>query len=130
MPNKNYVIELPSLFADHHVLEVRKLVSELKGVTGIYASSAFRLIEVETDGSIKEDDITKILSDAGYLDELPISGEIEISPAEQGGKSKVFRHSAIYDQTHKALSFKQEVDNRAKPLWPCPGMGPVVRMEE
>ena len=36
-------IDLPSMYGDHHVQEVRRLLFDLDGVEEVYASSAFQL---------------------------------------------------------------------------------------
>jgi len=36
---KTKVIELPALFGDHHVTEVRRILNEIQGVKDVYASS-------------------------------------------------------------------------------------------
>lgn len=130
MAENIYTIKLPALYGDHHVLEVRKLLMGVSGVESVYASSAFQLAEIETNASVTKDELLKVLEDAGYLGELPVNAEIEISPVEAGGKSKVFRHSSLYKQTRQAISFTQEVDNSGKTLWPCPGMGPIESLDD
>ena len=68
--------EMPALFADHHVLEVRRILLELPGVTEVYASSAFQVVEVQYDESkINDLQIAMKLDEAGYLGEWTIPAE-------------------------------------------------------
>ena len=46
---KKKLFELPTLYGDHHVIEVKRLLSEIPGVLDIYASSAFQVVEVPYD---------------------------------------------------------------------------------
>ena len=43
----SFSLELPSMYGDHHVSEVRRILLEMEGVSEVYASSAFRAVEVE-----------------------------------------------------------------------------------
>ena len=43
---KKISLDLPTLFGDHHVTEVRRLLLELPGVAEVYASSSFQIVEV------------------------------------------------------------------------------------
>ena len=43
----SFSLELPSMYGDHHVIEVRRILLDLDGVTDVYASSGFRVVEVE-----------------------------------------------------------------------------------
>ena len=38
------------MYGDHHVVEVRRLLLEMPGVTDVYASSSFQVVEVAFDG--------------------------------------------------------------------------------
>ena len=42
-------LELPAMYGDHHVTEVRELLARLAGVGGVYASAAWQRIELEFD---------------------------------------------------------------------------------
>jgi hypothetical protein len=46
------------------------------------------------------------------------------------GATKFMRHTAVYEQIKKTVSFSQQVAYRGRPLWPCPGMGPIRSMDE
>ena len=65
------VLEVPTLWADHHVLKVRDALGALEGVEDVYASSAWKQVLVNYD-SAKTDQATieKALADAGY----PVGG--------------------------------------------------------
>jgi copper chaperone CopZ len=61
------VFDVPSLWADHHVLKVRDALSKLEGVEDLYASSAWKQVMVTYDAG-KTDDaaIQEALAEAGY----------------------------------------------------------------
>jgi copper chaperone CopZ len=61
------VLEVPTLWADHHVLKVRDALVNLKGVEDVYASSAWKQVLVAYDeGKTNQAAIEKTLADAGY----------------------------------------------------------------
>lgn len=122
--------EAPALYGDHHVSEVRRILLELTGVSDVYASSAFQTIEVAFDPSkIRAEQIEARLQEAGYLGEIPMLVESGIA-VEKVGNDQFFRHTASYETVKTTVSFAQRVDHDARPLWPCPGMVPVKKIEE
>ena len=122
--------EAPALYGDHHVSEVRRILLELPGVTDVYATSAFRIIEVEYNPEkIKVEKIEECLSTAGYLGEIPMLVETGIAVEKREGDN-MFRHTATYETIKNTVSFAQRVDNIGRPLWPCPGLGPVKMIDE
>jgi copper chaperone CopZ len=61
------VLNVPTLWADHHVLKVREALLSLEGVNDVYASSAWKQVLVTYNNKkTKKDDIEKALADAGY----------------------------------------------------------------
>jgi copper chaperone CopZ len=122
--------EAPALYGDHHVSEVRRILLELTGVSDVYASSAFQSIEVTFDpAKVKAEQIEACLQEAGYLGEIPMLVEAGIA-VEKVGNDQFFRHTAVYETVKSTVTFAQRVDHDARPLWPCPGMGPVRNMED
>jgi copper chaperone CopZ len=122
--------EAPALYGDHHVSEVRRILLELTGVSDVYASSAFRIVEVTFDpAKTKPEQIEACLQDAGYLGEIPMLIETGIA-VEKKGSDEFFRHTAIYETVKTTISFAQRVEYSGRPLWPCPGLGPVKLIEE
>ena len=123
--------EAPALYGDHHVSEVRRILLEMTGVNEVYASSAFQTIEVAFDpAKINAGQIEACLQEAGYLGEIPMLVETGI-PVEKVGDDAFFRHTATYETIKKTVAFNQRVDHdNTRPLWPCPGMGPVKKIEE
>lgn len=122
--------EVPALYADHHVTEVRRILLELEGVTDVYASSAFQIVEVKYDETkINDLEIALKLDEAGYLGEwtLPIETGVAVQPTE--GQKPYFRHSTTYETTKQTVSFGQTVPYQGRPLWHCPGIG-AVKMDE
>lgn len=123
--------EAPALYGDHHVSEVRRILLELTGVGEVYASSAFQTIEVTFDpAKIKSEQIEARLQEAGYLGEIPMLVETGIA-VEKVGNDAFFRHTAVYETVKTTVTFAQRVDHdTTRPLWPCPGMGPIKKTEE
>lgn len=61
------LLEVPHMYADHHVINVRGILGKLKGVEEIYASSSFKQVEVGFEpGEISLDDIKAALGAEGY----------------------------------------------------------------
>ena len=128
---ENALFEVPLMYADHHVLEVRRVLQALPGVEEVDASSAFHVVGVSYDpGKISEDDIAAKLNEAGYIGELQAPAETGIAVNEEGGEGAAFRHTAAYEQTKQVVGFEQSVSYSGRPLWPCPGMGVVTRTVE
>lgn len=123
---KKKEFELPALYGDHHVTEVRRLLMEIPGVSDVYASSSFHIVEVTYDEKITNDLELQIkLDDAGYMGE--IISTVESEKAESSGESTgtYLRHTAAYTQTKNVVSFAQKIRKQSRPLWPCPGMGSI-----
>ena len=129
---KTKTFETPALYADHHVTEVRRILMEIPGVEEVYASSAFQIVEVTYDESkINDLEIAIKLDQAGYLGEwtVPVeTGATTLQAAE--GQKPFFRHTTTYETTKQTVSFAQKVNYRGRPLWYCPGMGPIQMDEE
>jgi len=123
-------LELPNMFGDHHVIEVRRLLLEMPGVEKVYASSSFHVVEVTYDeAKLDPDEVEQALDRAGYKGELPLPAETGKAATEEGSHT-YFRHTAAFAQTGKAVGFTQHVPYVGRPLWPCPGMGPIQSVEE
>ena len=78
------VLNVPKMWADHHVLKVREVLAALDGVHAIYASSAWKHVLVEYDAEkLDGTALAQALTGAGYgvdealgLDsELPSTGD-------------------------------------------------------
>lgn len=123
-------IDVPIMYADHHVVEVRRILFEVPGVETVNASSAFRVVQIEYDPeTTSEEVLRKTLDDAGYLGELLVPAESG-EPAVGRDGTTFFRHSAAYETAGTAVSFAQDIGSSGKALWPCPGMGTVPQMDE
>jgi len=119
------------MYGDHHVTEVRRLLLEMPGVRDVYASSGFRIAEIQYDETTTDpESIQTKLDEAGYLGELPIPVERGALEERKNGDKPFFRHSAAYEQTGLSVGFAQNVPFAGRPLWPCPGMGPINKSEE
>lgn len=118
-------LELPTMFGDHHVVEVRRILFEFDGVSDVYASSGFGVVEVEYNSKkTPKKDLVEALEKAGYTGESTIPVEPSI-PANEDVEGAFFRHTEATEQTGNTMSFEQTVKVQRSPLWPCPGMGPV-----
>ena len=89
------IVDVPSMYADHHVLVVRELLTGLDGVEQVHASSAFKQVLVQYDPAvIQPDSITDVLAEAGYTGEMqvPVQGK----QAEDAWKQGTFRMTQTY----------------------------------
>jgi len=125
-----FTIELPTLYGDHHVIEVRRLLFEIPGVDDVYASSSFQVVEVSYDpAKVSPELITNKLDEAGYLGELMTPAESGQAEYGRGNGNTFFRHTSVYENTRQTVSFAQTVSYSGRPLWPCPGMGSIRSKE-
>lgn len=123
-------IDLPTMYGDHHVMEVRRILLAIPGVEDVYASSAFRLVDVTYDpDKASSEGIKTELQKAGYSGELPMPVEMGTVAVQGNGGKSFFRHTAVYETTRNVVSFQQRVNYQGRPLWPCPGMGPLTTKE-
>lgn len=123
-------VDVPGMYADHHVVEVRRILFEVPGVTAIDASAAFRLVEIEYEPEkTSEDVLGRTLDQAGYLEDLLTPTESG-QPAVGRDGTTYFRHTAAVEAAGSVISFGQEIVTAGRPLWPCPGMGTRRSMDE
>jgi hypothetical protein len=130
--NKTITFDTPALYGDHHVLEIRRLLLEHRGVEEVYASSAFRIVEVTfEDAKVSETELTQILGEAGYLGEWMLPQEQSTPAYLQGDRVPAyFRHTEVFETSRQVVSFAQQVSYTGRPLWTCPGFGVIKKMEE
>jgi copper chaperone CopZ len=128
---KQAIFEVPALYGDHHVIEVRRILLEIPGVQDVYASSAFQQVEVTYDpDKVDEQTISAKLGEAGYSGELPFPTEVNVA-ANEDRSLTYFRHTAVYETNRQVVSFSQNVAYTGRPLWNCPGFGVIKnKMEE
>jgi copper chaperone CopZ len=118
-------LELPTMYGDHHVLEVRRILLEFDGVSEVYASSGFGVVEVEYNSKkTTKKDLETALEKAGYTGDFAMALESSV-PANEQRETAYFRHTEASEQTGNTVNFEQDVRVQRSPLWPCPGMGPV-----
>jgi copper chaperone CopZ len=61
------VFDVPTLWADHHVLRVREVLVNQEGVEDVYASSAWKQVLVTYDAEKTDPErIEGVLAEAGY----------------------------------------------------------------
>ena len=119
-------INVPAIYGDHHVLEVRSILLAMPGIEEVNASSCFHTIEVSYDPTkLSADQIEAGLGEAGYLEELAVPMETGEAVSQDAKRDKeiFFRHTTAYEQTKQMVSFGQNVGHAGRPLWPCPGIG-------
>ena len=81
---KTLSLELPTMYGDHHVINVRQILLEIDGVNEVYASSCFQVVEVEFDGrKTSEEDLTAALEKAGYTADIDLTTEMKPQPNYQ-----------------------------------------------
>lgn len=120
------VFDVPSMYGDHHVVEVRRVLLEMPGVEMVNASSAFQAVEVDFDPTrVSAEQIRARLGEAGYLDDMPVPVETSTASQQNGTKKPFMRHTTAYEQAQQVMSFAQSVSYGGRPLWPCPGMGVI-----
>ncbi|MFC2054367.1 heavy-metal-associated domain-containing protein [Chloroflexota bacterium] len=127
---KTISIDLPAMYGDHHVVEVRRLLLELPGVEKVYASSTFHMVEVSFNPEkIDDQEIEAKLQEAGYLGEWELPVEADAATYLEVDRTKsYFRHTEIFEKSQHTVSFAQNVSYSGRPLWNCPGIG-VVKTE-
>ncbi len=130
--NKTVTFETPALYADHHVLEVRRVLLAVPGVQDVYASSAFRLVDVTFDEDVvTEAQLAGVLEQSGYLGQWLLPHEMGIAAHLQTDKALTyFRHTEIFDTSRQVVSFAQKVNYTGRPLWNCPGFGVIKNTME
>ncbi len=123
-------IDLPKMYGDHHVTDVRRILLAMPGVEDVYASSAFRVARARIDpAKISEADLRAKLEEAGYLGDQTIETEAWKSGTPADVVDNPFRHTAALENV-KGVAFGQNVEEANRALWPCPGMGPIQKMDE
>jgi len=128
---KTVTFQVPAMYGDHHVVEVRTILAAIAGVQEIYASSAFHVVQVTYDESQTNDlDLQVALDNAGYLGDWSIFTETGKAVGSGEGRPLFMRHTATYEQVKQTVSFAQTIGYQGRPLWPCPGMGVIKGMDE
>lgn len=104
------VVNVPGMYADHHVVEVRRILLQMPGVTAVYASSAFGIVEIGFDAEgAAADGLVRCLAEAGYVSELPTpmeSGDAASDSTAAGGQYR--RFSTTRAAAGTAVAFRRE----------------------
>ena len=123
-------IDLPKMYGDHHVTDVRRILLAMPGVEDVYASSAFRVARARIDpATTSEADLRAKLEEAGYLGDQPIETEAWKTGTPAEVVDNPFRHTAALENV-KGVAFGQKVEETGRALWPCPGMGLLQKVDE
>ena len=78
-------LNVPRMWADHHVTAVRGLLSVLPGVSGIEASSAFFQVKVDFDSATTSAEaIRAALAQGGYEADQPLGLARPLDPSRDG----------------------------------------------
>lgn len=106
-------IELPSMYADHHVVAVRAALTALPSVGSIYASAAWRKVELDYDASrIDADTIRRALQACGYATDA--SGMPPVSPRTRLSTEYAVGPGGVEQ-------FVERVSTWGEPMGACPG---------
>jgi hypothetical protein len=101
----------------------------MPGVENIYASSAFRVVEVGYDPAKLDANVIKAeLGEAGYLDNLVVPLENAMADNNSGTRPHL-RYSTVYEQTRQVVSFAQDVGDSEQIILHCPGLGVIKKRE-
>ncbi len=99
-------LTLPTLYADHHVTEVRRLLLEMAGVEEVDASSCFQVVRIRYDpAQTGEAALRARLDEAGYLADVTLPLETDTAPDRPAA---YFRHTVAYPQTGRVIGFAQD----------------------
>lgn len=93
-------LQIPRLWADHHVLEVRQALSDLAGVKEVVASAARKLVHVSYDpAQVGRDQVLQALKARGYDPAEDV--EPPPAPAHQEPASAWFVRDLRMSQTNR-----------------------------
>jgi excisionase family DNA binding protein len=105
-------INIPAMYGDHHVLEVRSILLGMPGIEEVNASSCFHAVEVSYDpAKVSADEIEAKLDEAGYLGDLtvPVETGNPVTQEAERDKDIFFRHTTASAQVGRSVSFAQIV---------------------
>jgi copper chaperone CopZ len=116
------VLNIPTLYGDHHTMAVRRILGELPGVANVYVSAASHQASLTHDASkTTRQAIEKALTDQGYA---PGEGDLAY-PVQTTFAEEATRHTATISGTGTSLAFAEVTQVvQGRPLWPCPGFDP------
>ena len=104
------VFAVPAMYADHHVVEVRRILHDVPGVRVVYASSAFGVVEIDFDADqTSAEELQRRLDETGYRSPLPTpreSGEPASGGPTTDGDFR--RRTTSSAPTGAAIAFRQE----------------------
>lgn len=105
--------KLPLMYGDHHVAEVHKALDALPGVMHVYASAAWRVVDLEYDAAqIDPDTIRRALQAHGYTER-----DLELPPIS--ARTKSLTDYAV--GPGGVEQFIEHVPAWGSPLGACPG---------
>ena len=108
-------LSVPTMYGDHHVLAIRKLLGALPGVEAIYATSAFKQIGLTIDpAKTSQAEIEKVLTDNGYPPGVEMPTPVW-KPVQQEGPRFVIASGLAM------TGFRVPEMSAGGPPRPCPG---------
>ena len=127
---KTITYDVPAMYGDHHVIEIRRVLLEMPGIESVYASSAFQAVEVSYDPEVMDSEkIEDKLSEIGYLGDWSLPVEADASTYLDADRTEsYFRHTEVFETNRQVVGFAQNVSYTGRPLWNCPGIG-VIKSE-
>ena len=98
-------VSVPSMFADHHVLQVRRILGGLAGLREIRASAATKEVTLVGDGTLNQEQVEQALRKGGY----PPNEEIALPPlpdrnADESSWYTVIKRVTVTNPKDLALS--------------------------
>ncbi len=111
-------LNVPTMYGDHHVLAVRKLLEALPGVEKVYATSAFKSVSVTFDpAKTNQAEIERVLTENGYAPGVEMPSPVW-EPRQQEGPRFV-RASGLAQMT--SFTLPQMATTASGAPRPCPG---------
>lgn len=109
-------VDVPGMYADHHVVEVRRVLLDQPGVTAVYASSAFGVVEIEFDPErTTAEDLERRLDELGYRSDLPVPRESgDASPDGRAAGLRYRRSTTTHAAAGTGVTFRQAMDGESE----------------
>ena len=81
---------IPSMWADHHVLGVREALAQVEGVKEVVASAMYKDVLIKYEpGTVTPDALSSALAEAGY--DISVSPQLPTHPERKSDASDWFQ---------------------------------------